>query len=81
MEWQPIDTAPKDGRPIIGYDPDNESLQAAIIYWWPYGNFDYPHARWVTEINEDILVNPTHWCALPFPWPNGFDPDSDGCDP
>ena len=70
-EWQPIETAPKDGRQILlsinspytSYDGGTEYKQFFVISrFWNSTN------QW-TEINygenwEDI---PTHWMPLPNP--------------
>lgn len=58
MEWQPIETAPKDktqfiGRYVTGYHCD---------LWW-YGDDYKPHR--MDEI--DIGSEPTHWMPLPPP--------------
>jgi hypothetical protein len=67
MKWQPIDTAPKDGRVILiltergnVYSPcqweNGEISENGFWLWWQ----DEP--AWLTEV-----VNPTHWMPLPDP--------------
>lgn len=62
MEWQPIDTAPKDGtrflaawRRLIGTD-------------WGYVVMHYRDNRLLVSWDHDYLnVKPTHWMPLPEP--------------
>ena len=56
--WQPIETAPKDGRPIIVTD-------GAAVYgsaWW--------HGRDSVWLDCDGCT-PTHWMPLPAPPADG----------
>lgn len=58
-EWQPIETAPKDGTSILGYrDGFNR-----ISVWWLFNN------RWNCDASyfSRPLLPPTHW--MPFPAP------------
>lgn len=60
MEWQPIETAPKDGTPVlifwskkyigIGEHAPEDAFFGA--YWWAYGTGK---------------CNPSHWMPLPPP--------------
>jgi len=54
MEWQPIETAPKDGTVIIVYAPD--FFQTAA---WTDGIW--------TNASESWLGDVTHWMPLPEP--------------
>lgn len=62
MDWQPIETAPKDGTPILVYLPKmqfNSHLHVATYH--PNltvigGCFDF-----------DLPCKPTHWMPLPNP--------------
>lgn len=63
MEWQPIETAPKDGTPIWAYNGEQVRMR------WIHGD-DY--ALWVYD--DDLLSDvcpdpeqPTHWMSLPAP--------------
>ena len=53
--WQPIQTAPNDGRQILTYDTRNKP-EAAVCLRHSDGDF------WRRE-----KVGPTHWMALPAP--------------
>jgi hypothetical protein len=64
-EWQPIETAPKDGTSLLLWWPAHQQLAAdprVIGYWkpsyhcWQAGNYFCP---------RDIA--PTHWMPLPPP--------------
>ena len=61
-QWQPIETAPKDGRGILVYRPEggtNIIPKVSIDYWSEeYGNV------WAKS-NEN--TQPTHWMTLPNP--------------
>lgn len=54
MEWQPIETAPKDGTVIIVYAPD--FFQTAA----------WTDEKWTNAANS-WLEDVTHWMPLPKP--------------
>lgn len=60
-EWQPIETAPKDGSEILGWSSISGE---AYVMWW-----EAIHSDWVWCINdlEDMFCDPTHWMPLPEP--------------
>lgn len=69
-EWQPIETAPKDGTRILIFD--NGCI--SIANWheqidnYNHAPFDgwlifYPDDAFYTQVSE----NPTHWMPLPEP--------------
>jgi len=67
MEWQPIETAPKDGRHIIAWFPHgfhgNNLSQFAkghveAVYW--------KGSDWYWSSDDDaLIIAPTHWIPLP----------------
>jgi hypothetical protein len=57
-EWQPIETAPKDGTRVLGADH-----QAVEIIYWADG---YWYNQSV-EISLWRVFPPTHWMPLPEP--------------
>lgn len=57
MEWQSIETAPKDGAEIIIYDAGWS--ESGIAHCWWDGN-------WQVVGREDITRTiPTHWMPIP----------------
>ena len=60
-EWQPIETAPDDGYPVLLWYANYDGM---IQGWWfssPKGIDD----GWETIIGT--IGNPTHWMPLPDP--------------
>lgn len=57
LEWQPIETAPKDGTWIMAHDPEmNEPCRR--MFYCPSG--------WKDSDYDSICKNtPTHWMPLP----------------
>lgn len=72
MKWHPIETAPKDGSNIIGYNGED----VAEMVWedWPDDN---RHVGWcragfesggmLYETHNRMEPEPTHWMPLPKP--------------
>jgi hypothetical protein len=57
-EWQPIETAPRDGTPVIGYDPE---WQAEHRVWWDTSCNDWLYV-------EDVMNEADGGCAFPSWW-------------
>jgi hypothetical protein len=57
MSWQPIETAPKDGTPILAYDG------GIWVAWWFVTNERIK--GWATL--DHVIDDPTHWMPLPDP--------------
>jgi hypothetical protein len=59
-KWISVDSAPKDGTKIIGYDPNTEEI---YIVWWNrhmgYGCWNYSGNQYIPKIS--------HWQKLPNP--------------
>lgn len=58
MEWQLIETVPKDGSAFLGYD---NTEKAAVMYGFEnsYGVFFWDF------LTQGIEMHPTHWMPLP----------------
>ncbi len=56
-EWQPIETAPKDGTHILGWC----KRYGAIEVWW-FQDMHY-YAGWMDS--GDSEPEPSHWMPLP----------------
>jgi len=58
MEWKSIETAPKDGTEVLGYDT-GECAYYFARYVHPY----LLKPRWIDSAENDVLL--THWMPLP----------------
>lgn len=76
--WQPIETAPKDGTPILIYEPFSEYIDEGIyIVEWRTERYvvrSSSYKCWVVQHTyqdeqggEVTIDNPTHWIPLPEP--------------
>lgn len=74
MEWQPIETAPKDGTDVLvmymhietqivhnAFWLDNENFPEQLSGWWSYDKSE------VGRVLLDDWMTPTHWMPLPTP--------------
>ena len=63
QDWQPIETAPKDGSRILVKDrPHGLGMCVASAGW----RNDAPHLiEW--QVVNDVVAHPTHWMPLPKP--------------
>lgn len=59
MNWQPIETAPKDGRRVLTYRAD--FAESMVVAWWS-DELD----EWRAVLGWQ-LPDPTHWMPLPPP--------------
>jgi hypothetical protein len=59
-EWQPIETAPKDGTDVLVWWPDWMAQPIRVA------NFEVRHRCWVTGSGSSAQP-PTHWMPLPQP--------------
>ena len=83
MEWQPIETAPKDKSILLGCDYDRYGKQRVTLGWWAerYSEssvsgkwiegeaFDFDECEWSPMRVE---FRPTHWAPLPAPPEKGL---------
>lgn len=62
-EWQPIETAPKDGREFLAFIPGNDEDfdRCAVLFW--KGSYSY-FAEYAWDMEQHY---PTHWMPLPPP--------------
>ncbi len=61
-DWQPIETAPKDGTRILVYRPGKHNHPAVGVDFWQVGHAPYD-VWWHSPSNGQ----PTHWMSLPPP--------------
>ena len=57
--WRKVESAPKDGTRVLGYDPEDEGYISVMQYIsrWDEG--------WVSADYDAVHFNPTHWMPLP----------------
>lgn len=61
--WQPIETAPRDGTLIIGWEPGDVPRVC-----WPYWRTDQEGLwRYSDAFHGSYAITPTHWMPLPDP--------------
>jgi hypothetical protein len=63
--WQPIETAPKDGTPILAYC-QKEREWPFLIVEWSFGSW-FVHGNEIYGESTGIDPKPTHWMPLPEP--------------
>lgn len=66
MEWQPIETAPKDGNEFLValWGEDFGTVQLAVVFW----NDNNPTFPWCTADGPGYHLDAaTHWMPLPNP--------------
>jgi hypothetical protein len=70
MDWQPIETAPKDGTHILIYCPEEKRIVSS--WWWNQPKTKRGGAWYGTDPMDRLnwIQFPTHWTPLPPP-PNG----------
>lgn len=61
MEWQPIETAPKDGTPVILL----REGKSVVAYWGGQYGSRWCMDEWIAAYGLD--QHPTHWLPLPDP--------------
>jgi hypothetical protein len=74
-EWQPIESAPKDGTDLIGYIPLTDYWSGVMGIRWvkPYTKKMIDGLEitfvgyWCKSVNAQSVCKPTHWIPLPKP--------------
>lgn len=74
-DWQPIETAPKDGTKILGFEPHptitpKEPTFRCVCMRWndtKWRGHGRPTFAWVTAESGSLVYDPTHWMPLPSP--------------
>ncbi len=66
MEWQPIETAPKDGSEVLLFVPSASFGRNVMSAVWDNDNGGCD-ASWVVLEGYIGEYNPTHWMPLPPP--------------
>ncbi len=72
MEWQPIETAPRDGTRLLLWAAWNDE---PVIASWCVSRAPYSFEGWSTgwqtagnyDVGYEALMGVTHWMPLPAP--------------
>lgn len=64
-EWKPIESAPKDGTLIMGWEAKHPDI-SRFVRWGQIG-FSPSVMAWVTPSKCAVSYPPTHWMELPEP--------------
>lgn len=74
MDWQPIETAPKDGSRVLIYMPEASMLKVREAFWaTPWDGAPEDQCYWITPFGPAgrgytiLPVAVTHWMPLPAP--------------
>lgn len=66
LEWQPIETAPKDSRSVLTWDGRRRAIAryegATEFMLW-----DWMAQCFAEEAAPAAMIDPTHWMPLPAP--------------
>lgn len=71
--WYPIETAPKDGTPVLLFWPFITEDGFVISGYW-YDPIDVP-GRWYSDLVNGGATQPRHWMPLPPPPTEGEQDD------
>lgn len=69
-DWQPIETAPKDGTRIIAWRVN--VMSPFVVFWREHGlSAEDGEFGWLTlsgiKVHRCYGADPTHWMSLPAP--------------
>ena len=63
IDWQPIETAPRDGKRILVIDADG----LVDVAQWGIGAWFQPEGIWTGGGGDYGIYSATHWMPLPDP--------------
>jgi hypothetical protein len=78
-DWQPIETAPRDGKSVLLFYPDQEPAERLVVGWFenfgPYEKEMGAAGMWSEGgyVSKDGSIvggtgpHPTHWLPIPEP--------------
>lgn len=67
-EWQPIETAPRDGTWFLGWKEGRDIEDTVDVWQWDASvETDTGYGFWVNAADSNLDEHPTHWRPLPAP--------------
>jgi hypothetical protein len=67
MKWQPIESAPKDGTEILGWDKEGKYASVSFKVTRYYCNWENKYRDSKSWWKGNVTCTPTHWMPLPKP--------------
>ena len=67
VEWQPIETAPKDGTPLLLASRSDVGPNYTAVGVWDCDSAEEGGQCWRDRIFDADQLAPTHWMPLPDP--------------
>jgi len=68
LDWQPIETAPKDGERVLLREEDEDPFTGRYFKWYREDEYadesKYPD-HWESDMEGHLNPEPTHWMPLP----------------
>ena len=64
--WQPIETAPKDGRSVLCFVP-LDTMGVPFNHRVLALRYEARKSAWLTDVYAFVPFEPTHWRPLPLP--------------
>jgi hypothetical protein len=65
MQWQPIETAPKDGTPLLLYARSRRATASVVVIGWYIEQDGWIECAFTP--NAPVGIVPTHWQRIPEP--------------
>ena len=67
MDWQPIETAPRDGTLILVCTRGYQRIRSMMTTFWSEASAKRFGAKFGWYHEGDGAITPTHWMPLPAP--------------
>jgi len=72
MDWQPIETAPRDGTPFLALNQFSDKEEPEVIQVQVWDDNEQGLVRYIPFVKRGISrpcihLYPTHWMPLPQP--------------
>ena len=64
-DWQPVETAPRDGTPLLLFARASTATASIVLVGWYLTHWDWIECCFAP--NSPVGIVPTHWMPLPAP--------------
>ncbi|MEC9345534.1 MAG: hypothetical protein VYB54_04855 [Pseudomonadota bacterium] len=66
IEWQPIETAPKDGTPVLVWSEHDEPSAVVARWEWTWDMWEYVDTM-LADVSPEGPPAPSHWSPINAP--------------